>query len=117
MAAKWDEGLFVLSVLCQYGYDVQTVMDIAPGSFWPKPQPASRVLLRKKKVPSSATILPCSFPCCRPYSRHEENRIKSESWLALNKVSGYNGAQENLAADILSSRTFNLRYGRNIETG
>ncbi|MEL3906150.1 MAG: 16S rRNA (adenine(1518)-N(6)/adenine(1519)-N(6))-dimethyltransferase RsmA [Treponema sp.] len=40
------------SVLCQWGYDVQVIRDIAPAAFWPKPNVDSRALLfTKKKVP------------------------------------------------------------------
>lgn len=40
------------SVLCQWGYDIRPLRDIAPAAFWPKPNVDSRALLFiKKKEP------------------------------------------------------------------
>jgi len=42
------------SVLCQWAYDIQVIRDIAPASFWPKPNVESRSLrLTKKRSPYS----------------------------------------------------------------
>lgn len=37
------------SVLCQWAYDVKSIMDLAGGNFWPKPNVASRSVLMTKK--------------------------------------------------------------------
>ena len=44
------------SVLCQWAYDVKTVLDLAGGNFWPKPNVVSRAVLMTKKT---------DFPCCK----------------------------------------------------
>jgi 16S rRNA (adenine1518-N6/adenine1519-N6)-dimethyltransferase len=44
------------SVLCQWAYDVKTVLDLAGGNFWPKPNVVSRAVLMTKKV---------DFPRCK----------------------------------------------------
>ena len=44
------------SVLCQWAYDVKTVLDLAGGNFWPKPNVVSRAVLMTKKA---------DFPCCK----------------------------------------------------
>lgn len=38
------------SVLCQWAYDVKTVLDLAGGNFWPKPNVVSRAVLLAKKT-------------------------------------------------------------------
>ena len=77
-------------------------MDIAPGSFWPKPNVTSRAVLPEKEGSSSASNPALFFSLLRALfsSRRKTVSNNLKSWLALNKVSGYNGAQENLAADI-----------------
>ena len=44
------------SVLCQWAYDVRTVLDLAGGNFWPRPNVASRAVLLTKKA---------DFPRCK----------------------------------------------------
>lgn len=44
------------SVLCQWAYDVKTVLDLAGGNFWPKPNVVSRAVLMTKKT---------DFPRCK----------------------------------------------------
>jgi len=44
------------SVLCQWAYDVKTVMDLAGGNFWPVPNVSSRAVLMTKKK---------NFPECK----------------------------------------------------
>ena len=44
------------SVLCQWAYDVKTVLDLAGGNFWPKPNVVSRAVLMTKKA---------DFPRCK----------------------------------------------------
>ena len=44
------------SVLCQWAYDVRTVLDLAGGNFWPKPNVVSRAVLMSKKA---------DFPRCK----------------------------------------------------
>jgi len=56
MTAKCgSENYSSLSVLCQWSYDISTVMELAGGNFWPVPKVASRVLKMTKKT---------SFPNC-----------------------------------------------------
>lgn len=60
MAAKpKDDDYSSFSVLCQWAYDVEPLMDLAGGSFWPRPNVDSRaVKLTKKK----------DFPRCKDVS-------------------------------------------------
>ena len=44
------------SVLCQWAYDVKTVLDLAGGNFWPKPNVVSRAVLMTRKA---------DFPRCK----------------------------------------------------
>lgn len=49
-AAPDTEDYSSFSALCQWAYDVSTLMDLASGCFWPRPNVASRaVVLTKKK--------------------------------------------------------------------
>lgn len=51
MAAKPDtEDYSSFSVLCQWAYDVKPVMDLAGGSFWPRPNVGSRAVKMTKKA-------------------------------------------------------------------
>ena len=43
------------SVLCQWAYDLQNIMDLSGGNFWPKPNVDSRAVLFTKKT---------DFPSC-----------------------------------------------------
>ena len=43
------------SVLCQWAYDLQNVIDLSGGNFWPKPNVDSRAVLFTKKA---------DFPSC-----------------------------------------------------
>ncbi len=50
MAAKpGTEDYSSFSVFCQWAYDVSTVMDLAGGCFWPKPNVTSRAVRMTKK--------------------------------------------------------------------
>lgn len=50
MAAKPDsEDYSSFSVLCQWGYDVKPLMDLAGGSFWPQPNVTSRAVVLAKR--------------------------------------------------------------------
>ncbi len=56
MTAKpGSENYSSFSVLCQWAYDVKSIMDLAGGNFWPVPNVASRAVLMTKKA---------DFPCC-----------------------------------------------------
>lgn len=51
MAAKPDtDDYSSFSVLCQWAYDVKPVMDLAGGSFWPRPNVGSRAVKMTKKA-------------------------------------------------------------------
>ncbi|MBQ3670162.1 MAG: 16S rRNA (adenine(1518)-N(6)/adenine(1519)-N(6))-dimethyltransferase RsmA [Treponema sp.] len=57
MAAQpGSENYSSFSVLCQWAYDVKTVVDLAGGNFWPVPNVASRAVLLTKKQ---------AFPNCQ----------------------------------------------------
>lgn len=43
------------SILCQWAYDVQPVMDLGGGNFWPRPNVDSRAVVLTRKS---------DFPCC-----------------------------------------------------
>ncbi|MCK9168956.1 MAG: 16S rRNA (adenine(1518)-N(6)/adenine(1519)-N(6))-dimethyltransferase RsmA [Treponema sp.] len=44
------------SILCQWAYDIYPLMDLSAGSFWPRPNVDSRVVVMKLKT---------DFPCCK----------------------------------------------------
>lgn len=62
MAAKpGTEDYSSFSVLCQWAYDVTPVMDLAGGSFWPRPNVASRAVKMTKKAAWPACESPSIF--------------------------------------------------------
>ncbi len=61
MAAQpGTENYSSFSVLCQWAYNVKSVMDLAGGSFWPVPNVASRAMVMTKRE---------DFPRCKNPSR------------------------------------------------
>lgn len=56
VAKPGTEDYSSFSVLCQWAYDAKTVLDLAGGNFWPKPNVVSRAVLLTKKA---------DFPCCK----------------------------------------------------
>lgn len=56
VAKPGSEDYSSFSVLCQWAYDVKTVLDLAGGNFWPKPNVVSRAVLLSKKA---------DFPRCK----------------------------------------------------
>ncbi|MDE6350145.1 MAG: 16S rRNA (adenine(1518)-N(6)/adenine(1519)-N(6))-dimethyltransferase RsmA, partial [Treponemataceae bacterium] len=56
VAKPGTEDYSSFSVLCQWAYDVKTVLDLAGGNFWPKPNVVSRAVLLTKKA---------DFPRCK----------------------------------------------------
>lgn len=57
MCAKPGEDEYSsFSVLCAWAYDIKPVMDLAGGSFWPRPNVDSRAVVMRRKE---------SFPCCQ----------------------------------------------------
>ncbi|MDE5798147.1 MAG: 16S rRNA (adenine(1518)-N(6)/adenine(1519)-N(6))-dimethyltransferase, partial [Treponemataceae bacterium] len=56
VAKPGTEDYSSFSVLCQWAYDVRTVLDLAGGNFWPKPNVVSRAVLLTKKA---------DFPRCK----------------------------------------------------
>lgn len=48
-AAPHSDNYSSFSVLCQWGYDVSVIRDIAPAAFWPKPKVESRALCFTRK--------------------------------------------------------------------
>lgn len=49
-AAPQSDNYSSFSVLCQWGYDVRVIRDIAPAAFWPKPKVESRALCFTRKA-------------------------------------------------------------------
>lgn len=56
VAKPGTEAYSSFSVLCQWAYDVKTVLDLAGGNFWPKPNVVSRAVSLTKKA---------DFPRCK----------------------------------------------------
>jgi 16S rRNA (adenine1518-N6/adenine1519-N6)-dimethyltransferase len=57
MAAQPDtDDYSSFSILCQWAYDVQPLMDLAAGNFWPRPNVDSRAVVMTRKS---------DFPCCK----------------------------------------------------
>ncbi len=56
IASPGTENYSSFSVLCQWAYDVKTVLELAGGNFWPVPNVASRAVLMTKKA---------DFPRCQ----------------------------------------------------
>lgn len=54
-AKPGDDDYSSFSVLCQWAYDVSNIIDLAGGSFWPRPNVDSRAVKMVKKD---------AFPCC-----------------------------------------------------
>lgn len=54
-AKPGDDDYSSFSVLCQWAYDVSNLIDLAGGSFWPRPNVDSRAVKMEKKS---------EFPCC-----------------------------------------------------
>ena len=88
MAAKPNSKDYSsFSVLCQWAYDVSTIMDLAGGCFWPRPNVSSRAvkLVRKESWPSCdspeifMSLLRGLFS-----SRRKTVRNNFSAWLALN---------------------------------
>ncbi len=55
-AKPGDDDYSSFSVLCQWAYDVSNIIDLAGGSFWPRPNVDSRAVKMVKKE---------NFPCCK----------------------------------------------------
>lgn len=87
MAAKPNSKDYSsFSVLCQWAYDVSTIMDLAGGCFWPRPNVASRAvkLVRKDSWPScESPELFMSLLRGLFSSRRKTVRNNFSAWLAL----------------------------------
>jgi 16S rRNA (adenine1518-N6/adenine1519-N6)-dimethyltransferase len=106
MAAKpGTEDYSSFSVLCQWAYDVSTVMDLAGGSFWPQPNVTSRAvkLTRKDAWPLCDSpqifmqVMRALFS-----SRRKIVRNNFTAWLALSGRAEPGKAADALAADLLA---------------
>ena len=60
-ATPGTEDYSSFSVLCQWAYDVSNVMDLAGGSFWPRPNVDSRAVKMVKKADFPRCKDPASF--------------------------------------------------------
>ena len=60
-ATPGTEDYSSFSVLCQWAYDVSNVMDLAGGSFWPRPNVDSRAVKMVKKTDFPRYKDPASF--------------------------------------------------------
>jgi 16S rRNA (adenine1518-N6/adenine1519-N6)-dimethyltransferase len=87
MAAKpGTEDYSSFSVLCQWAYDVKPVMDLAPGSFWPRPNVTSRAVKMVKKPDWPACESPELFMLIlRALFSSRRKTVKNNfaAWLAL----------------------------------
>jgi len=93
------------TVLCQWAYDITTIMDIAPGSFWPKPNVASRaVRLTRKKQPLQCTNNAVFFSLIRGLfaSRRKTIYNNIRTWLSTNGYERENNNTEKIALEVLS---------------
>ncbi len=101
MAAKPGSGDYSsFSVLIQFAYDVKTIMDIAPGSFWPRPNVVSRaVLLSRKKEPYACQDQKLFFSLVRGLfsSRRKTVYNTMKNWLTQTGYTGYNESVEQTA--------------------
>lgn len=86
MAAKPGSADYSsFSVLCGRFYDMRTVMDLAPGNFWPRPNVVSRaVRMRKKTRPFACSDDGAFFSIVRALfvSRRKTVKNNLSAWLA-----------------------------------
>ncbi|AEE16726.1 16S rRNA (adenine(1518)-N(6)/adenine(1519)-N(6))-dimethyltransferase RsmA [Treponema brennaborense] len=95
-AAAGDGNYSSFSVLCNWAYDVQPVMDLAGGNFWPRPNVDSRAVLMTKKA---------AFPCCENpghFMQLQRSLFVSRRKTVKNNLTAfYRNAEK--AADVLSA--------------
>lgn len=107
MAAQPGNGDYSsFSVLIQSAYDVKNIMDIAPGSFWPRPNVVSRaVLLTRKQNPYECEDQGLFFSLVRGLfsSRRKTVFNTMKSWLAHNGNVGYNEPVSHIAHAVLDT--------------
>lgn len=118
MAAKPDtEDYSSFSVLCQWAYDVTTVMDLAGGCFWPRPNVASRaVKMTKKDVWPSCDSPAVFMEILRALFSSRRKTVKNNfsAWLT-NSLRAKSGE----SADVLATRLLSeagIDPGRRAET-
>lgn len=79
------------SVLCQWGYDVTQVIDLAAGSFWPRPNVASRAVRMTRRADWPRCSSPDTFRSLLRglfSSRRKTVLNNFRAWLANNPVQG-----------------------------
>lgn len=107
MAAQPGSGDYSsFSVLMQFAYDVKNIMDIAAGSFWPRPNVVSRaVLLSQKKAPYACPDQALFFSLVRGLfsSRRKTVYNTMKNWLTQTGYTGYNVAVEQIAHAVFNT--------------
>lgn len=107
MAARpGSEDYSSFSVLCQWAYDVSSIMDLAGGSFWPRPNVASRAvkMVRKEAWPRCESpdvfmeILRALFS-----SRRKTIKNNLSAWLAAS-----NRLRDGESAEATTARALSL---------
>lgn len=107
MAAQPGTGDYSsFSVLTQFAYEVKTVMDISPGSFWPRPNVISRaVLLTKRKTPFSCSDCDLFFSLVRGLFSSRRKTINNtlKNWLVQTGFTSYNDTTDQIAKTVLAN--------------
>lgn len=105
ITAKPDsEDYSSFSVLCQWAYDVSSVMDLASGSFWPRPNVASRAIKMTKKKDWPECESPETFlSLLRGLFSSRRKTIKNNfsAWLCVQGYVGEGEGGDNLARALL----------------
>lgn len=109
MAAKPDtEDYSSFSALCQWAYDVTPVMDLSPGSFWPRPNVTSRAVKMTKKAEWPRCADPRAFTeIIRALFSSRRKTVKNNlsAWLARKGVADSDADRK--AVELLSSAGIN----------
>ncbi len=105
MAAKPGSADYsAFSVLCSRFYDIKSVMDLAPGNFWPRPNVFSRaVLLEKKASPATCSDDKLFFEVVRALFVSRRKTIK-------NNLSAWLSAKTEDSATACETASFMLQY-------
>ena len=106
MAAKpGTEDYSSFSVLCQWAYNVSTIMDLAGGSFWPRPNVTSRAVKMVKKADWPMCESPMVFmQILRALFSSRRKTVKNNlaAWLTQSLLVSENETGDTEAARILS---------------
>ena len=107
MAAKpGTEDYSSFSVLCQWAYTVTSLMDLAAGSFWPRPNVTSRAVKMTKREEWPRCESPEIFMSLLRglfSSRRKMIRNNFSAWLTAQGYAMPDGADDSFAAGLLES--------------